>query len=120
MNLLGESLVILGDIDTSEDIVIDGRVRGHVRADGVTVTIGESGEVSGNVTAREITVDGRVTGAVSATDLVKIGQLANVKARIIAQRFILIDGAKFTGDVHMQKLDAASSLAKYRARQAVS
>ncbi len=120
MNLLDESLVVHGDVDTEEDIVIEGRVRGHVRADGVAVTIGEGGEVSGNVTARIITVDGRVTGTISATDLVRIGELANVKARIIAQRFVLCDGAKFTGDVHTQKLDAASSLARYRARQAVS
>jgi cytoskeletal protein CcmA (bactofilin family) len=120
MTRLGESLVLHGDIETDEDIVIDGRVRGHVRGDAAIVTVAEGAEITGNIVARAITVEGSVTGTITAADVVRIGRTANVKARIISQRFVLSDGARFTGDVHSQKLDAASSLARYRARQAAS
>ncbi len=114
---LDESLVVHGDIEAHDDLLIEGRVRGHIRSDRAVVTVSEGAEITGDIVARAISVAGQVIGTITATELVEIGPTANVKARVIADRFVLCDGAIFNGDVHSQKLDAAASLARYRSRQ---
>ncbi len=117
MSAIGGALYIHGDIDTDEDLVIEGRVRGRVWTKNCSITVGPDGEVTGDITARRITVAGIVNGNLSAGERVEIGATARVRGRVIASAFVLHDGARYTGAVHVQRLDAASSLAHYRARK---
>jgi cytoskeletal protein CcmA (bactofilin family) len=109
-------LVVLGDIEAEDDLVIEGRVRGHVRSERASVTVAIDAHVTGDVVARAISVAGHVTGSLTATERIEIEPTADVKARIIAAKFVLRDGALFSGAVHVQQLEAASSVARYRAR----
>src|SRR5690242_15394700 len=51
---IGKSLVVKGEITGSESLYVDGRVEGTINLPGNRVTIGRNGQVSANITAREI------------------------------------------------------------------
>src|SRR5690606_38868052 len=84
MQSLGPSIVVLGDIEAHDDLVIEGRVKGHVRSERAAVTVSEGAMITGDIVARVIVVAGQVTGTLTASERVEIDETANVKARIIA------------------------------------
>src|SRR6266404_4898693 len=65
---LGQSLEIKGSITGSEDVQIDGRVEGPVSLQGQRLTVGNSGQLNSQITAREIVVYGKVKGNLQARD----------------------------------------------------
>src|SRR3984957_9963205 len=69
---IGKGLFIKGEITGSESLFIDGKVEGSINIPGNRVTVGRNGQVSANISAREIVVLGKVRGNVSATDRVDI------------------------------------------------
>ncbi len=110
MTNLGQSIVVLGDIEAHDDLVIEGRVKGHVRGDNAAITVREGATITGDIVARAIVVAGQVTGTLTAREHVELSATANVKARIISSGFILCDGAVFNGAVHPQQLEAPAAL----------
>jgi cytoskeletal protein CcmA (bactofilin family) len=114
MTNLGGSLIVHGDIEVTEDLVIEGRVKGHIRSEHAAVTIREGASITGDIVARAIKVAGQVNGTLTATGLIEIGATANVRARIISSGFILCDGAVFNGAVHTQRGDAPALVDRYR------
>ncbi len=69
---IGKGLFVKGEITGTESLYIDGKVEGSINLPGNRVTIGRNGQVTANVTAREVIVLGTVKGNVSATDRVDI------------------------------------------------
>lgn len=57
-------LTVVGRIEGDGDVRLDGRLEGDVRCR--ALTIGETGELIGRVTAEELTVHGRIEGDVRA------------------------------------------------------
>jgi cytoskeletal protein CcmA (bactofilin family) len=70
------------------------------------VTIGRNGQVSANITAREIVVLGKVRGNVSATDRVDIRAEGSLSGDVAAARISIEDGAYFKGGIDIRKPDA--------------
>jgi cytoskeletal protein CcmA (bactofilin family) len=119
MTNLGQSIVVLGDIEAHDDLVIEGRVKGHVRSEQAAITVREGATITGDIVARAIVVAGQVTGTLTATERVEISETANVRARIISSGFVLRDGAVFNGAVHPQRVEPASSVVqRYRDAEA--
>jgi cytoskeletal protein CcmA (bactofilin family) len=115
MTNLGESIVVLGDIEAHDDLVIEGRVKGHVRSEHAAITVREGATITGDIVARAIAIAGQVTGTLTAAGRIEITSTANVRARIIASTFVLEDGAVFNGAVHLQRSEPAASLVqRYR------
>src|SRR5260370_2829453 len=56
---IGKSLVIKGEVTGSESLYIDGRVEGAINLPGNRVTIGRNGQVTANISAREVVVLGK-------------------------------------------------------------
>src|SRR5690625_7849632 len=57
--------VIVGELAVSDHLLIDGRVEGRIRAD-LQVSIGRSGDVQGELSARHVIVCGRVDDSINA------------------------------------------------------
>ena len=102
---VGRTVEIRGEIQTGDDLTIDGYVEGLVCSDGLAVTVAEGAEVNGDIVARDITVLGQVTGSLIARGVVDVRVTATVSGRIVAASFVLAEGASFSGLVQPQQID---------------
>jgi cytoskeletal protein CcmA (bactofilin family) len=106
---IGKGLFIKGEINGSESLFIDGKVEGTVNLPGNRVTVGRNGQVSANITAREIVVLGKVKGNVNATDRVDIRAEGSLSGDVAAARISIEDGAFFKGGIDIRKPDAKTA-----------
>ena len=118
MGLHGRTIAIRGTVDCVEDVLIEGRIDGHIWNENHVVTVGADAIVKGDIVARMITVRGEVDGTMMATGLVDIMNEARVTVRVVAQRFMLADGGTFSGKVEPQHLDTAMKVARHRRAEA--
>ena len=63
-SVISKSLKITGELESSEDIQIDGQIEGDVR--GVGVKIGQNAKVKGTVYGEEVELSGTVEGKIEA------------------------------------------------------
>ena len=106
--------MIRGEVHSTKDLVIEGRVDGPVWSDGQSVTIAASATVTGDILARDIVIHGHAAGTMVASGVVEIRPTASAAGRVLSRAFILGDGATFNGSVQPQHLDAALSVARHR------
>jgi cytoskeletal protein CcmA (bactofilin family) len=114
MGLHGRTIAIRGDVDCVEDILIEGRIDGHIWNEHHAVTVGADAIVKGDIVARVITVRGEVDGTMMATGRVDVMDEARVSGRVVAPRFMLAEGAQFNGKVEPQHLETAMRVARHR------
>ena len=103
---VGRFIQICGEIQTTDDLAIDGYVEGLVWSDGRVVTVGADAEVNGDIVARDITVFGQVVGSMIASGIVDVRDTARVTGRVVAESFVLAEGASFTGLVERQQIES--------------
>jgi cytoskeletal protein CcmA (bactofilin family) len=102
---IGKGLYIKGEITGSESLYIDGKVEGSLNLPGNRVTVGRNGQVSANISAREIVVLGKVKGNVTATDRVDIRAEGSLNGDVAAARISIEDGAFFKGGIDIRKTE---------------
>ena len=102
---VGRPFQIRGEIQTTDDLTIDGFVEGLVWSDGLAVTVEAGARVNGDIVARDIKVIGHVEGSLIASGVVELGATATVSGRVIAATFVLADGATFSGLVQPAQID---------------
>ena len=106
--LIGSSIRIEGNVSGEEDIVIEGQVDGTIEFSGNGVTIGKSGRIAADLTAKTIKIDGEVKGDISGHEKVVISKTGKVHGNIVAPRVTLEDGAKFKGSIDMDPSEGYS------------
>lgn len=89
-----------GKVETDEPLVLHGRVEGEIHSTS-EVEIGESGEVKGTISARNIVISGRVTGDCTAAERLEIRTNGKLNGGIKAARIAIADGAEFKGTSQM-------------------
>jgi len=113
MSLWGKTILVKGELRSTGDLTIEGRIDGPVTCvDGAVVVTAEAA-VAGDVIARDITVFGRSHGQLIATEVVDVRPGATVTGTAMSKQFILHEGAHFTGRVEPQHLEAALRVAKF-------
>ncbi|HEY0760280.1 MAG TPA: polymer-forming cytoskeletal protein [Acidisarcina sp.] len=100
---IGKSLVVKGEVTGSESLYIDGKVDGTITLPGNRVTVGRNGQVSANISAREVVVLGKVRGNINASDRLDIRSEGSLTGDVIAQRISIEDGAFFKGGIDIRK-----------------
>lgn len=93
-SLLSQDLAITGDIKTSGELQIDGRLDGNLTAG--TITIGEKGVVNGKIVGSVVQVRGKVTGKIDASRI-ELLETANVQADLVQDQLVIANGAFFDG-----------------------
>ncbi|GAB5451695.1 MAG: hypothetical protein Hals2KO_20230 [Halioglobus sp.] len=115
--MIGPSITIKGEVIGEEDLLIQGKVEGTINMKNQELSVGESGQVIADISARVITVDGEVTGDIAGTEKVVVSKSGNVKGNIVAPRVTLEDGAIFKGSIDMDPGDSGSSKATLTEQQ---
>jgi len=96
---LGPSVMIKGDIEGSEDLIVDGQIEGNVTLRGCRLIVSPSARLKGNINAGEIILEGNVEGNLVATGRVMVKARAILLGDITASRVAIEDGAKFKGTI---------------------
>jgi cytoskeletal protein CcmA (bactofilin family) len=108
---IGKNAVIKGSLAMLESIRIDGKVVGNVESSKeglITVVIGESGEVQGDIAAHRVVVAGKVAGNIHAHDRVELHADSLVHGDIKYGSIAIEHGAKVMG-LLLQVSDASNA-----------
>src|SRR5512140_2164209 len=103
--IVGESILINGNLQGDEDLTVLGRVEGSINLT-KTLNIEESGIVKANITVRNAIISGVVVGNITASDSVEITEVGRMVGDIKAPRVIIVDGARYRGAVDMGDMEA--------------
>lgn len=95
-SVLGETGVVIGNLEGIGDFEIRGRVQGMIQIEG-RVLVAESGVVLGSIEATHISVLGRVQGDLIASDNVLIAALGRIEGNLTAPRIGIEAGARVRG-----------------------
>lgn len=109
--VLGATIRIKGDISGDENLLIEGNVEGSVNLASHELTIGKSGKVHANITARNIRIDGEVHGDITGKEKVLISSTSVIKGNIVTPKMTLEEGARFKGTIDIDPAHANSSTA---------
>jgi len=93
-SLIAENVSLEGDLNSDGDVQLDGAVRGDMAV--AHLTIGETGQVEGAVSAEAVEVRGRVVGTITART-VKLYATAHVDGDITHGQLAVEPGAYFAG-----------------------
>ncbi len=96
---IGRGVVIEGDVKGGEDLVIDGNVDGTIELRHHVLTVGPTGRVKVQLSAKSVVVLGKVSGSIRASERVSIGETGSVEGAISAPRLVVADGAHVQGRV---------------------
>jgi cytoskeletal protein CcmA (bactofilin family) len=102
---VGKSVIFKGDLTSSEDMTIDGRVEGSIQLRDHALTIGPDADIRANIVARTVTVHGSVTGKIDARDKVDLRETGSVLGDINSPRLAIADGAMLRGRVDTEAGD---------------
>jgi cytoskeletal protein CcmA (bactofilin family) len=114
--LIGRHAEIQGCLKLMESVRIDGKVQGSIEAPNdasISVVIGPTGEVLGDVRASRIIVAGQVSGNIHAFDRVEVMASALIQGDIRYASLAVEHGAKLLGlmiQVDASDLPALSNL----------
>lgn len=100
LNLIAAGTVVEGKLRTQGSIRVDGKVVGEVNA-AQNVSIGNSGEVEGNITAKVVTIGGRIKGSIVAQEKLVFESKAVIRGDIRATKLVIDEGAVFDGKCMM-------------------
>ncbi|MEJ8569307.1 bactofilin family protein [Elongatibacter sediminis] len=106
--VIGPGIEIDGAISGTENLLVEGQVKGTIVLSSYEVTIGKSGSVKADITGRTIRVSGKVEGDLTGEEKVIIAGSGNVRGNVTSPRVVLEDGAIFKGNIDMDPGEIAS------------
>jgi cytoskeletal protein CcmA (bactofilin family) len=95
VSTIGEDLMISGDVTSTGELHIDGRVEGDVRC--ASLVLGDTSEIKGNVTAEEVMILGRLIGSVRGRRVI-LQSTAHVEGDVLHKDLAMEQGAFFEGE----------------------
>ena len=107
--VIGQSIVIHGELSGSEDLFLDGTIDGTLRFPGNRLTVGPNARVLAEIHAQEIIIFGHVTGNVYASGRVDLRQSASLIGDISASRLSIEENATIRGRADLTGAAAPSS-----------
>ena len=100
--IIGQSILVKGDVSGNEDLLVDGRIEGTVSLMKSRLTVGANGNVRATVNAKALNIEGHVEGDVNAGENLVLASSGKMQGNIKAPRITLQDGCKFKGTIEME------------------
>ena len=95
-SVISKALKITGQLESTEDIQIDGEIDGDVR--GVGVKIGQNAKVKGTVYGEEVELAGAIEGKIEAKKVILTGT-ARMTGDVVHQDIRIESGAYVSGNL---------------------
>ena len=92
---IGRSIRVEGKVISTEDLTIDGHVKGSIKLGDHSLTIGASATITADLVAKNVTINGKVR----AKEQVVLRPTGSVVGDIVAPRLVMAEGAVITGHV---------------------
>ncbi len=108
---IGKSVQIKGELQGSEDLMVDGMVDGTIALQESRLTVGPNAKVKANVSARDIVVMGSIQGNLQASGRIELRSGCHVVGDLKAARLSIEENAGFTGKVDLLTAEKPSSAA---------
>ena len=109
--IIGKSVQIRGEVNGSEDLVVDGHVEGTITLVESRLTIGPNAHVAANVSAKDVILLGQLSGNVTATGKVELRDGCDLVGDISAARLSIEESAVFRGKVEPTQGEKTASVA---------
>ncbi len=106
--VIGPGVRFVGDLFGDEDVLVDGRFEGKIQVER-KVRVGVSGDIEGDVAARDVVVCGKVRGQIVAAERAELTSSAVVHGSVQAPKIIIAEGAQLQGSVAMSSGSASHS-----------
>jgi len=96
LNSLVQGTVVEGKVKATNDIRIDGKIKGDLVCD-AKVIIGPTGIVDGTVKCQNAVIEGQFDGILTVAELLNIRETAKVKGDVTYGKLIVQSGAVISG-----------------------
>jgi cytoskeletal protein CcmA (bactofilin family) len=103
LSVINADLRVTGDLVSESDVQVDGSINGDIRTR--TLTIGQTGEVRGEIVADKIRICGTVIGQVRAKD-VSLSDTARMIGDILHESLSIEPGAHIEG--HCRRIEGVA------------
>ncbi|MGB5848591.1 MAG: polymer-forming cytoskeletal protein [Ignavibacteriaceae bacterium] len=108
ITIISNGVKIEGKVTSTGSIRVDGTLKGDLNAKG-NVTVGEQGNINGEITANIVTIGGRAVGTVNAKEKLVLETKCVLNGDIITKVLVIEAGAKFDGKSNMGDVREVSS-----------
>ena len=95
-SVIGEDLVVDGNINCKSDLMIEGNVEGNVSC--VALYVGKTGRVFGDISSDNVQIEGTVKGMIKSSS-VELKDGCTLEGDIESQTLAIDHGANFSGSV---------------------
>lgn len=97
--IIGEQCILVGNIESSQSVKIDGRIEGNINVNALII-ISEKATIIGDVQGQEMIVYGQISGNIHC-DTLQLKDSARLVGEISTNNLQIEAGAKYQGSVHM-------------------
>ncbi|MBM3432644.1 MAG: polymer-forming cytoskeletal protein [Bacteroidetes bacterium] len=98
--MIGPGTTLKGDIQSQQDLRIDGTVIGNVKSSS-KIIIGQGGVVEGDLESTQCDVNGKVNGNIRCRELLQLRGESAVTGNLYAGKLQIEPSATFNGQCHM-------------------
>jgi cytoskeletal protein CcmA (bactofilin family) len=105
--IIGESILVNGNLHGDEDLTVRGRIEGTLTLT-KTLVVEATGVVKAEVQVKNCIVSGTIVGNVTATESIEITKEGRMIGDISAPRVTIVDGAGFRGRIDTGEVDVAA------------
>ncbi|MCR4848477.1 MAG: polymer-forming cytoskeletal protein [Bacteroidales bacterium] len=99
-NLIGKDTVIKGDVESSGDIRVDGKLIGSLKSNG-KIVVGQTGIIEGDIICKQADISGSVKGILTCEELTTLKSTSRVEIDMNTKQLCIEVGAVFTGKCQM-------------------
>lgn len=116
---ISEGSFIKGEINSPNDIRLDGKFEGRIFSEG-RVVVGENAEIKGDIICDNLDFWGKITGNIFVKDTLTLKDTCSVKGEIHVKRLAVELGANFDGTCKMMSEDEFGRIANATEKTAES
>jgi cytoskeletal protein CcmA (bactofilin family) len=104
-SIIGEAVMITGEVITEEDIIVQGQIDGIVYFKDCNLLVGNNAQIQANLFVKSLVNHGEIKGDVYANDYIEIKKPGHVFGDIHSPRVSIESGAVLMGKIEMEAQD---------------
>jgi cytoskeletal protein CcmA (bactofilin family) len=99
---IGSQLALNGRISGRDDLLIEGRFKGHIELNQGSLVIARGAKVEADIRVKFLTLQGELKGNVDADERILVAETATLTGDITAARVSIMNGARFKGAIRIK------------------